>query len=441
MLLRDFGRRGALPLFVSFTALSCAEGEDPPTGPTTAAGTTSTTTGTTSTTGSGGAGTGGSASTTSGSGGAGGGATVTNGTGGSGGATGSGGGGVGGGAATGAIVAVVGHGAAVAEGARFVPGTGWTDYASLGASAKSAALVPISTGAVAVLRHDGTTGFANDEVLFSEWAGGSGFGATAAVGVSGLTSGLPALAPIGSSSLLVFLGTDSKHYFSQYDGAVWSAFGQVPAGTVGVQAFGPSAASVASTASGDVVVYAGGDANLYFATKPSAAAAFGLSAQAGTIGGLSNALSPVAVVDAAGDLNVFYVRGADARICRTVLDLPGSTWSAEQVVNTNALTDRSPAAVLTPSGEVFVAWHAFNGNDLFVSKGTTTFSTPVAAATPASASTGPVLTISPDGTTDAELLYVSGSKLFHLRMTGGTSTGGEVPGLTSVQTVAATTVP
>ncbi|HTJ82671.1 MAG TPA: hypothetical protein VL400_13200, partial [Polyangiaceae bacterium] len=206
-------------------------------------------------------------------------------------------------------------------------------------------------------------------------------------------------------------------------------------------AFGPSAPTVASTSVGDVVVYAGGDGNLYYAVKPSPSTAFTLSAQAGSIAGLANTISPTPIVDAAGNLEVFYVRDSDRVVCRTTLALPAQTWSSEEVVHASAITDRSPAASLSPAGDLYVSWHAFNSASIFFTKGTTTFGAPLPVATPASASNGPVMTSSTESTVDSEVLYSSGGKLFHMRLAGTTVTGGEVPGLTSVTDVAATTVP
>ena len=84
----------------------------------------------------------------------------------------------------------------------------------------------------------------------------------------------------------------------------------------------------------------------------------------GPISLVANSHPPALFVDAGGSVHFFYVRKSDGRVCTITRISPQNAWSDETVINVDAITNQSPAAVLLPGGDALVAWHGFDNNGI-----------------------------------------------------------------------------
>ncbi len=352
---------------------------------------------------------------------------------------GGGGMGGGGGGSTGTLVAVAGPSAG---GAYFEPGTGWTT-APFNLSFHSAEIAPrMAGGALAVYRRSSGVADENNELYWTNWTKASGFGTPAKVGVFGFAKDGPATAAAGVASVITFLGTDNKHYFSQNaDGISFGPFGPVPAGMVQNQAFGPSATKLANDGvAGVYAVYAGDDSRLYYSYKISPGGAWGPSTQAPT-SLVVNAMRPFAFVDAEMDLRIIYVRQTDNRICMVKLVTPQNTWTAEEPIATAATAHEPAAAEVAPGGDIVIAYHGLLNEGIYFVRGKDgAFGGITAVEVPLGPSSAPVVTRGLSGA-DAEIVYATGGKLRHARVNGNAAVVSDVPGLANVADVSATLVP
>lgn len=322
-----------------------------------------------------------------------------------------------------------------AGGAYYEPASGWVN-APLSFTFSSAEIAPrLAGGALGVMRRSD-----NNELFWTSWTKAAGFTMPQQVNTFGFGVDGPATAPVGIASVMTFLGTDNKHYFAQNDnGAMFGGFAPIPAGMVQIQAFGPSATSLASDGIGVYAVYAGDNAQLYYSYKSSAGGAWGPSTQAAT-SMVVNTIRPFAFVDSAMDLRIFYVRQGDNRVCMVKLITPQNAWSAEETIAT-ATSGKQLGAVETSNGDIVVTYHGLINEGIYFVRGKDGAFTNISTVeVPAGTSSTPVVVKGLSGA-DAEILYATGNKLRHARIMGNMATPVDVPGLTGVTHVAATLVP
>lgn len=344
---------------------------------------------------------------------------------------------MGGGGVTGTLVAI---GGISAGGAYFEPAEGWTT-SLLNLSYSAGEIAPrMAGGAMAVVRRSSAVPAENNELYWSTWTKANGFSVPAKVGTFGFAADGPATAPAGIASVMTFLGTDNKHYFAQYDGAMFGPFGPIPAGMVQNQAFGPSASTLASDGIGVYAVYAGDNAQLYYSYKSSAGGAWGPSTQAPT-STVINSMRPFAFVDAAQDLRIVYVRQSDNRLCTVKLITPQNVWTAEEAISTASTSKQPSAAEVTPGGDMIVAYHGLANEGIYFVRGKDgNYGSIATVEVPAGTSSTPVVVRGLSGA-DAEILYATGGKLRHARVNGNAASTADVAGLSNVTSVSATIVP
>jgi hypothetical protein len=372
--------------------------------------------------------------------------TSTTGAGGMGGAsttstTGAGGmgtGGAGGAAPTGTLLVLAGSDATEAH---WSPGAGWAT-GSINLIFSGAAVTPYLGGALAIGRRVSGLPGENDQLMWSLWMPGSGFGPVSPVNGATFAKGVPALGSFGFAALALWLGTDNKHHYSQFENGLFSPTGFVPAGMVQNPAFGPSAAALSNTVGANAIsaVYAGDDGKAYHVDKLGPGGSWAPSSQ--VVGStVDNTVAPAAIIDAANDLLVFYVRQSDKRLCMNKLTTPQNTWGVEQVLHQDALSAQSPSVTLTSTGDILVAWHGFNDEGVYFLRGNDgAWGAPVTVATPLTPTTRPIALRGLAGA-DAEIVYATGGKLKHARVSGAMAVVSEAPVQTNVTSVAATVLP
>ena len=318
-----------------------------------------------------------------------------------------------------AVLVLAGTGEAPGVFARFVPGPGWT-VSQAGTSIVEPALAPTPTGALAVVRRDGPKMQDKNELAWCAWSPGQPDQLVnfADVGVFGYGIDGPGLASVADTATLAFLGTDNKHYTSLFTNGAWSPFGPLPAGMVQLQAFGPSAATLASGTVETYAVYAGDDARIYYSSKSSPGGAWQASSLASPPA-VVNTLTPAALVDDQGDLVLAYVRKADGKIGVAKLITPQNTWTTETIVHAQAITASEIALLRTDAGAYYLAWKGFGNQGIYAVRGTADdkWGTPFTIQEPMTASQPPALARGALGA-DAELVYVTGGKLRHARLVG-----------------------
>lgn len=294
-------------------------------------------------------------------------------------------------------------------------------------------------GALAVMRS--AVMAEENELYWSTWSKAMGFSAPQKVGTFGFAADGPSTAPAGIASVMTFLGTDNKHYFAQNDtGAMFGAFGPIPAGMVQIQAFGPSATTLASDGTGVYAVYAGDNSQIYYSYKPSPGGAWGPSTQSVT-SNVVNTIRPFAFVDAAMDLRIFYVRQSDNRVCMVKLVTPQNAWTAEEPIASATTSKPISATEVSPGGDIVVAYHGLINEGIYFVRGKDgAFATISTVEVPAGTSSSPVVTRGLSGA-DAEILYAAEGKLRHARVLGSVATPATVLNLMGVDTVSATMVP
>ena len=318
-----------------------------------------------------------------------------------------------------AVLVLAGTGEAPGVLARFVPGPGWT-VSQAGTSIVEPALAPTPTGALAVVRRDGPKMQDKNELAWCAWSPGQPDQLVnfADVGVFGYGIDGPGLASVADTATLAFLGTDNKHYTSLFTNGAWSPFGPLPAGMVQLQAFGPSAATLASGTVETYAVYAGDDARIYYSSKSSPGGAWQASSLASPPA-VVNTLTPAALVDDQGDLVLAYVRKADGKIAVAKLITPQNAWTTETIVSAQAITASEIALLRTDAGAYYLAWKGFGNQGIYAVRGTADdkWGTPFTIQEPMTASQPPALARGALGA-DAELVYVTGGKLRHARLVG-----------------------
>ncbi len=296
---------------------------------------------------------------------------------------------------------------------------GWSVTAYPTVFTDAGAATGLQGGGVVLAARQSTLDALDDLVLGASYSGGA-FSGFSTLGANVFTAGRPALAGVIDTADLFFLGKDNKHYVSLFSLGGFGAPGSVPAGNVGVQAFGPSPASAATEGVATYAAYAGDDAHIYYVSKASPGSALTTSSQVPT-SLVKNNLPPAVVADGANKVYFFYVRQSDAVICYVTLTFPQVTFGPETAIFANAITQTAVAATLSSTGDIVVAWRGYSDDGVFFSRGDSAgFSAPAAADQPGQTTSAPVLTRGAGGN-DAELFYVIGSSTVqHGRLLGST---------------------
>lgn len=314
-----------------------------------------------------------------------------------------------------ALLVLVARGDAPAAIATHTPGPGWT-VTDATYDISAAELEPTPDGAMAVLRRAGADPNAKDELWFARWlAPDPDLLKTAnKVGDFGFTLDAPSLAATGDAVTLAFLGTDNKHYTAQYTNSAWSAFTPLPASMLQIQAFGPSAATLAPGEPALHAVYAGDDDKVYVARRPTPSDPWDASVLAPPPA-VIDTIRPAAIVLPNGDLVIAYVRNSDGRIGVTQRSLADNTWSLETQPDPTALAS-ALTLVHTDAGALVLAWRDADDPGIHYATGAAhdAWDPPVTVEVPASSS-APVLTPGALGA-DAELFYMAAGALHHARI-------------------------
>jgi hypothetical protein len=292
-----------------------------------------------------------------------------------------------------------------------------------------------------ILRRAGADPTEQDELWFAEWTAQNPAQLTnaKAVGAFGFTLDAPSLASAADTVTLAFLGTDNKHYTAIHTAGAWTPFAPLPASMVEIQAFGPSAATLAAGAQDTHAIYAGDDDRVYIARKPTPDAAWAASIQAPPPA-VIDTIRPVAVVLANGDLVLAYVRKSDSQIGLTRRSVADNTWSLEALVDPSALAS-AISLLRTDADTLVLAWRDNNdpGIHLAIGAADDAWDAPITVEVPASSS-APALTPGTLGA-DAELLYTADGKLRHARvLAGAADPPADVADITAATTVAAARV-
>ncbi len=216
----------------------------------------------------------------------------------------------------------------------------------------------------------------------------------------------------------LYPSSQAHHLATAIPGAAFAA----PLLVGSTQLSGGSPSSVGVAGDDTWVAYSGFDAGLYVVHHDGSS----WSAASGVFGaGAKSDVSPTLVMDGAVPV-LFYVEGGGnptSRVCG--VRGPGGSFGGVEC-HAAAITSRRVGAARLASGEILVAWHAYEG-------GATPEQGIYAARYSAQGTWGPVLTVDPAtapstapvvlpglGTTDAEILYVRGGKVTHARLTGDT---------------------
>ena len=343
-----------------------------------------------------------------------------------------------------ALLLLVGRGDAPAAIATYTPGSDWTvtdaDY-----DLSDAELESTPDGAMAVFRRAGADPNAKDELWFARWQHPDPdlLVTGAPVGAFGFSLDHPSIASVPDTVTLAFLGTDNKHYTALFSDDAWDPFIPLPASMLDVQAFGPSAATLAPTDQlATHAVYAGDDDKVYVARKPQWDAAWDASIQAPPPA-VVDTIRPAALALPNGDLVIAYVRKQDSQIGLTRRSAADNTWSLEALVDPQALAS-AIALLRADAGELVLAWRDDNTPGISFAVGAApdavdAWDPPVSVEIPGDSSP-PVLTPGALGAA-AELFYVAGGKLRHARIANGEADlPQDVPGITAATAVAATRV-
>ncbi len=341
-----------------------------------------------------------------------------------------------------AVLAVVGLGTAPGTAATFTPGIGWK-LSPFQIGVAAADLVATPEGAMAVVRRTSAKAEEIDELYYARWqTEDPGLFATASeVGAFGFAQGAVSLAAVADTVNLSFLGTDYKHYTALYNLVLWAPFGKLPAGMIQNQAFGPSPATLAANSPETYAVYAGDDAQLYYSHKAAPGAVWEASSGTPALDVLL-AVSPVAIVDDQADLVIAYVR-KDGQLALIKLLTPMNAWTNEVLVHPQALTGSAIALQRLDAGGYVLAWRGFDTQGIYLARsGGDAFDkwdAPVTVEVPKLTSTPPELV--PGVGAELEILFTTGAKLRHARLSGGQIVAPvDVPGIVAATTVAATRV-
>ena len=219
--------------------------------------------------------------------------------------------------------------------------------------ASAPALVTYAAGFQAMLRTSGNG--------LASLAYGTSWGAPSPFPVAGALAS-PALASVGSTLHVAYLGTNNRYYHGTLSGAAWDAASD-PVGHVadgGVQAFGPTAASAAGVAGALVVAYAGDDHHVYTHAW-SAAAGWTDGVAVSTDLAYADAAPALVALDAgASDLAVVFA-AADTSVRAAQRSATSKAWSAPAAIDATALTRDAIRVVSLPGGRAVAAYRGTDG--------------------------------------------------------------------------------
>jgi hypothetical protein len=215
------------------------------------------------------------------------------------------------------------------------------------------ALVAHGAGFQAMLRTSGN-GLAS-LAYDATWGAPSSFPAAGALAS-------PALATVGSTLHVAYLGTNNRYYHGTFSGAAWDAASD-PVGHVadgGVQAFGPTAASAAGVPGALVVAYAGDDHHVYTHGWTAAAGWTDGVAVAPDLAYADAAPALVALDAGASDLAVVFA-AADTTVRAAQRSATSKAWSAPAPIDATALTRDGIRVASIPGGRAVAVYRGTDG--------------------------------------------------------------------------------
>lgn len=299
----------------------------------------------------------------------------------------------------------------------------------------SGALAPVGSGEAALLaRRLSGDPSANDDIFFARWTKSGGFELPQAL-TQQKALGLSA-APHGAATMLVYLGTDNKHYWATAAVGALGPAQPLPAGSAAIQAFGPSAPAVtAHPGDGVYAAYVGDDGNIYWLDKPGVASPWGTSTLLSGASAASKTLPPALLGD--DMLHVFHVRSGDGRVCHNRVQ--SGAPLGEELLPSGVTAVNSPSAARVANGDIVIAFKGSSGVH-FLRGQTGSWGAPVTIDTGSMPLGAPVVAPGLSGA-DAEIVYLQGGKLQHVRVTGTTFTSAAVNNVVSNVSLAAVVVP
>lgn len=351
----------------------------------------------------------------------------------SGGGSGNGGAGGTGGAGTGGVeVALLAAGSASVLAATFATLGGWSTTTLTGTSYDAAGVTLFGNTAVGAVHHS------SNALRYTVYSGG--WSTLTDVGPSITSRGAPALATDGAIALMVFLGTDYKHYFGSYASS-WMPSAEPVGPTVMTQSFGPTEARIARRGSETLVVFAGNDTQLYAQSRISA------SWQAAVAITPSKTWLPPAVasLDSGAELLVVFVREDDNQPDDQKIFFAtrsGGLWSTPQKISDSVFTNSPPTLAPMSGGRAVMAYRGQDGLGYVASYDP--LQSPVWSA--ASAVTPQILSYPAVargvGAADAELAYLDGpGSAYHQRLIGNGWSAPTLVGGMGLQSVAIASTP
>lgn len=294
----------------------------------------------------------------------------------------------------------------------FQPGSGWTTTPLAGASNHTPAITFTGAATGVGLIRSATTG----EVRSTTFSGAA-FTPFVPIAANVTTQSAPSITASGAVASAVYHGDDFKHYFASYL-ASWAPTAEPV--TSGTQSFGPSAAAITAIGTNTVIAYAGNNHDLYDQTRA------GGAWQPAHGHGLGDAvmLTPAIVALTAGpDLMIAFVRTTDARIVTTTHS--GSTWSAPQPIDTNALSNDPVSLAALPGGGAVLAYRGQNGKTYwsrYTPGNTPPWSVPTGITAANFDTPSPPAVAKGTSGVDAEMVFIdaAGGAAMHARLTGNT---------------------
>jgi hypothetical protein len=269
------------------------------------------------------------------------------------------------------------------------------------------------------------------------WFAGDGtsIGAITTLSGSSAIDG-PALAADGPTAVVGYLGTETPP--GMLHASFFSAGSFAPPGTLaptsGSAPTADSAARFAIVGGITYAVYAGFNEGLYVATNDGSGWA---TSQPINGAGSQAFITPGVAIDP-GNLApvIYFSRNTDHAICSTAL--VGGSWTSPPACIPNAVTDRTPAVLVTAAG-TFVAWHDQKSQSIFAAHETSSgWSGVITIDGGSAASSAPAITAGL-GSDDAEIVWVSAGVLRHAKLVADAPTV-EDTGVIGVSEVDATIV-
>lgn len=295
----------------------------------------------------------------------------------------------------------------------FHPGMPWiTSMPGEKVSAPPSIAIGPSGKAVGTVEYTDNPAVYAGKLRFTVWKEGTGFSAFADVGGTGTARGAFAVSG-GGLAHTAFNGFDDRHYYSAYNGSVWSPV-QEPIKNGGLHSSGPSTPSIVTLGNDVFVAYAGEDGNVYDQRRTGGAWELPVLHDLKGWGLLASLTPAIAALTAGPELMIVFVNQSTWQLYWTAR--AGGMWS-KPVPIANAYSKDPISLLALPSGAALVAFKGTNAQ-LYTSR----FSGGAWSAPEQPAGAGPMLASRPalskgTDTSVAELAYVTmAGTVFHARL-------------------------